>query len=178
MKPVREWLQQAEDDLSYGEDTLPPQTISDATLLDLDGYMADAMTQLAAAKQVKKWLDTEIVHRLGPGHSVRFGNWFYRAGQTLTYKIREDTRRDFWALVKIHDFAERLFNPNYARKTALEDLGELYREVDPETGEILKEGLEAFKDEFVEEVWTDGLARMDVERATKYAADMEEGKIR
>ena len=181
MKLVREWLEQAETEMAYGEEAQPPEQITKApTLEELDGYMAAALTQLAAARQVKTWIETEMIARIGDGHSVRLGDWFYRAGAVEEYKVREDRRRDFWCHVREHDFAERLFNPNQARKTGMRELGHLYVEADPETGEIVAEGFDDFRDDFLEVVERRGLQRglVGSRGVPKYAETMEEGEIR
>ena len=180
MRLLRGWLDQAQTEQAFGETPMPPEELADASLLDLDGYVAGAIAQVAAARQVEKWIKTEMVARLA-GRSARFGGWFYRVGRTVEYKVRADARRVFWDLVEKHGLVERLFNPNQARKGGMDELAKLYPvRADHETGEVLLGGAAAFTEDILEVVVKEGLQRQEVgsSYAPKFAQTMTDGEVR
>jgi hypothetical protein len=101
---------------------------------------------------------------LGNRGFVRFGERVYRAAPDNKWKLRDETKAEFWDWVKAENAAQRLFNPNAARITGLREVGDHW--CNRETGEV---GWSAFEDYFLDvEVGEVSVSEMPANKAPKF----------
>jgi len=104
------------------------------------------LAPIAAAVRLlqSKTLEAMQPH-LGNRGFARFGERVYRAAPDNKWKLRDETKAEFWEWVKAENAAQRLFNPNAARITGLREVGDHW--CNGETGEV---GWSAFEDYFLD----------------------------
>lgn len=158
-----------------------PKGEPDQELDQLTRIRAEVAEIAAACRAVMGDVEDAIIANLGHLGRARLGPDFYSVHPAENFKIKETERSRFFRWVHAHQIADRLFNPNQARKGSNQESGLRLMATlpDPDTGEIMS--WPEFRDTFFDRAELDRLELtvIPVDRPTtaKWIKKLSDGYI-
>ena len=162
---------------------LPRAPDPDLELQKLTRVRGEVSEIAAACRAVIEDLNQRIMANLGGGGgAARVGMDFYDVDTAEKFSIKEEQRPRFWRWVHAHQIADRLFNPNAARKGRDDSAGlrHMASLPDPETGELYPWA--KFRDIFFDTASLDrlelGVQPVDGKDTPKWIQKLPDGWVR